>query len=150
LVAAQSGEFEPAIASFKNALRLSPNAPESAYHLGRIYLHQENIEEAKKAFQQAIKISPRYPEAHYNLGSILFHQEKLEAALAAFRQAALANSNYANAYYGAGLVFLQQNRFSDAQQVLQYARDLYQLQGNEQWVANSEQLLERARNPEPQ
>ncbi|HBY80450.1 MAG TPA: Tfp pilus assembly protein PilF, partial [Cyanobacteria bacterium UBA11148] len=104
------------------------------------------IEEAKKSLQQAIKISPQYPEAYYSLGSILFEQGDLEGALEAFREAAQSNSNYANAYYGAGLVFLRQNRFSDAEQVLEYARDLYKAQGISEWAANAEELLEQARN----
>jgi tetratricopeptide (TPR) repeat protein len=77
----------------------------------------------------------------------LFKQGDFDAALEAFRKSAESNSNYANAYYGAGLVFLRQNRFSDAQQVLQYAKDLYRAQGNAQWAAKAEELLERSRNP---
>jgi tetratricopeptide (TPR) repeat protein len=69
----------------------------------------------------------------------------LDAALEAFRQSAQSNSNYANAYYGAGLVFLRQNRLSDAQQVLQYAKDLYTAQANPQWAARAQQLLQRMR-----
>ena len=74
---------------------------------------------------------------------------KLDAALVAFRKAAESNSNYPNAYYGAGLVFLRQNRFSDAEQVLQYAKALYTAQGNSQWAANADQLLQKARNSTP-
>jgi tetratricopeptide (TPR) repeat protein len=75
----------------------------------------------------------------------LFTQGDLDTALEAFRKAAEANSNYANAYYGAGLVFLRQNRFTDAQQVLQYAKDLYNAQGNPEWAAKAEELLKRSR-----
>jgi Tfp pilus assembly protein PilF len=117
--------------------------------MGLIYLQQDKIEDAKKLFQQAVKINPKYVEAHYNLGSILFSQGKFDAALTAFRKAAESNSNYPNAYYGAGLVFLRQNRFSDAEQVLQYAKTLYTAQGNSQWAANADQLLQKARNSTP-
>jgi tetratricopeptide (TPR) repeat protein len=111
-----------------------------------IYLQQGKIEQAKKSFQEAIKINPQYPEAHYNIGTILFQQGNLNAALDAFRKSARSNSNYANAYYGAGLVFMRQNRPGEAQQVLQYARDLFKVQGNRQWAQNAQQLLERSRN----
>lgn len=145
LVLSQLGELDGAIAQFKSAMQLSQNAPEPSYHLGVTYLQQGKIKEAKKAFQQALKISPQYPEAHYHIGSILFNEGNLDAALEAFRKSAVANSNYANAYYAAGLVFLRQNRYSDAQQVLQYARDLYKVQGNSQWARQADQLLERSR-----
>jgi tetratricopeptide (TPR) repeat protein len=150
LVFEQQGIMDKALASFKQAMQYSPKAPEPAYHLGLVYLQQNKVEEAKKAFQQAIQISPKYPEAHYNLGSILLNQGNLNPALEAFRKSAEANSNYANAYYGAGLVFLRQNRYSDAQRVLQYAKDLYTAQGITQWAANAEQLLQQARNPNAQ
>ena len=107
-------------------------------------MQQGKIEQAKVAFNQAIKINPKYAEAHYNLGSILFNQGKLNEGLAAFRKSAAANPNYANAYYGAGLVFMQLKQYREAVQVFQYARDLYNIQGNLQWVKNSQQLLQQA------
>ena len=76
----------------------------------------------------------------------MFSKGKLQEALEAFRKSAQANSNYANAYYGAGLVFVQLKQYADAQQVLQYAKDLYNAQGNTQWAANADQLLQQARN----
>ena len=150
LVLSEQGKLENAIAAFQQAMQLSQNAPEPAYHLGMIYWQQGEIEAAKKLLQRAIKISPQYPEAHYTLGSIFFAEGNLDAALAEFRSAAQSNSNYANAYYGAGLVFLRQERFSDAQQVLEYARDLYKAQGITEWADNAEQLLEQAQNSNPQ
>jgi tetratricopeptide (TPR) repeat protein len=131
-------------------MQLSTNAPEPAYHLGLIYIQQGKIEQAQKLLQQAIKISPQYPEAQYSLGSILFSQGNLDGAIEAFRQAAFANSNYANAYYAAGLAFLRQNRLGEAQQVLQYARDLYKAQDNPEWARRTEQWLEQTQNPSPQ
>jgi len=80
------------------------------------------------------------------MGTILFNQGKLNEALAAFRKSAAGNFNYANAYYGAGLVFMGLKQYKEAVQVLQYARDLYNIQGNLQWGKNSQELLEKAQN----
>ena len=146
LVKEQQQDWEDAIASYKKAMKYSSKAPEPAYHLGLIYLQQGKVDQATESFRKALKINPNYPEAHYNIGSILFNKGKLQEALVAFRKSAQANSNYPNAYYGAGLVFVQLRQYLDAQQVLQYAKDLYTTQGNTQWATNADQLLQQARN----
>ena len=76
----------------------------------------------------------------------MFNQGQLNEALAAFRKSAAANSTYANAYYGAGLVFMQLKQYKEAVQVFQYAQDLYNIQGNLQWVKNSQELLQQLKN----
>ena len=146
LLREQEKNWSSAIASVQKARTYSQNAPEPAYHLGICYLQQGKIEQAKVAFNQAIKINPKYAEAYYNLGTILFNQGQLNEGLAAFRKSAAANSSYANAYYGAGLVFMQLKQYKEAIQVFQYAHDLYNIQGNLQWVKNSQQLLQQLEN----
>ncbi|MGB3516843.1 MAG: tetratricopeptide repeat protein, partial [Elainellaceae cyanobacterium] len=79
-------------------------------------------------------------------GTIYLQQGQLEAAIGAFRQAAESNSNYPNAYYGAGLAFMQQGKYADARQVLEYAQDLFSAQGNPEWAANAERLMQQAQS----
>ena len=132
-----------AIAAFQKAIQFSPKAPEPLYHLGLLQLAQNKTQEAQRFFEKAISLNPRYAEAHYNLGAIFLSENKLDAALEAFRRSAEANSNYANAYYGAGVVFLKQGMPADARQVLEYAQDLYESQGNTQWATKTTQMLEQ-------
>ncbi|MEO0407176.1 MAG: tetratricopeptide repeat protein, partial [Cyanobacteria bacterium P01_A01_bin.135] len=63
-------------------------------------------------------------------------------ALDAFRQATQANPTYASAYYSAGVIFVQQQQYTDARRVLDYARTLFEAQGNEQWASQTVKLLE--------
>jgi tetratricopeptide (TPR) repeat protein len=107
-------------------------------------LQQGKIKQAQAAFTQAIKINPKYPDAHYNLGVISFNQGKLPEALASFRKSAEANPNYPHAYYGAGLVFMQLKQHGEAAKVFNYAKNLYNSQGNPQWASKAEQLLQQA------
>ena len=41
---------------------------------------------------------------------------------------------------------MQLKQYKEAVQVFQYAKDLYNIQGNLQWVKNSQQLLQQAEN----
>ena len=42
---------------------------------------------------------------------------------------------------------MRQNQYPQAAQVLQYARDLYAAQGNNQWAERAAQLLQQIQNP---
>ncbi|MGB7520308.1 MAG: tetratricopeptide repeat protein [Spirulinaceae cyanobacterium] len=141
LVLVQLGEIEPAVTSFRNAAQYSHNAPEPYYYLGQIYLQQKQTKAAKDALQKAIQINPNYADAHYNLGGIYFAEENLEAALNSFRKVTENNPSYAGAYYAAGLIFIRQGRYDEARQVIEYARDLYTNQNNQQWANKARELL---------
>lgn len=110
-----------------------------------MYVLQGKIRRAKSAFRNVIEINPRYAEAHYQLGATLLNEGELEDALESFRQAVEVAPRYANAYYGAGLAFIGLNRPSEALRVLQYARELYQAEGNTQWLDRTDRLLQQIR-----
>ncbi len=42
-------------------------------------------------------------------------------------------------------MFMRQNRYTYAQQVLKYAKELYAAGGNRHWAAAAEQLLQKAK-----
>ncbi len=54
-----------AIAAYKRALEIDPQAPNVHYHLGLIYKERGELEEALTYFQQAYDIQPRDRDAHY-------------------------------------------------------------------------------------
>ena len=72
------------LTALEKAGEYAPEAPESHFQRGMIYLQQGQNAEAQAAFQTALEVYPRYPQAHYNLGIALFNQGQAEAALDAF------------------------------------------------------------------
>ncbi|MHA2054785.1 MAG: tetratricopeptide repeat protein, partial [Candidatus Hodarchaeales archaeon] len=61
------GEYDEAIAAYKQAIKINPNYTEAHYNLGSTYdklgMHKEAIE----VYKQVIEIKPDYVEAYYNL-----------------------------------------------------------------------------------
>ena len=125
LVHRQRGDMAAATEAFEQAQEFSPNAPEPHYHLGQIYLQEGNEAKAMDSFEEAIALNQNFNEA-----------------LAAFRQATAINPYYPNAYYGAGLLLLRQGQEADGRELLEYARTLFERQGNTRWVEQINQLLE--------
>jgi tetratricopeptide (TPR) repeat protein len=62
------GEYEKAIDSYKQAIKLDPTLSKPHNNLGLAYAALNRIEEAISEFNQAVKLRPDYAEAHYNLG----------------------------------------------------------------------------------
>ena len=60
-------QYDEAIAAFKHALEIKPDAVEVFINLATAYLKQNLPRRALEACQQAIRIDPRSPFAHYNL-----------------------------------------------------------------------------------
>jgi tetratricopeptide (TPR) repeat protein len=87
------GDWDEAIACFKEALRLKPDYAEAHNDLGNVYTRlgmvskdQGKLAKAVAAYRLAIKLKPDYAEAHGNLGIALHHQGKLPEAVRAYRQ----------------------------------------------------------------
>jgi len=59
-----------AIAAFKRAMELDPNAAEIPAELASVYLRQNKVQEAMSAAEQALKVAPANREANRVLGTI--------------------------------------------------------------------------------
>jgi tetratricopeptide (TPR) repeat protein len=137
------GRLDEALAAFTLAGQYSPQAPESHFQRGIIYLQRQQYGDAEAAMLQALAIQPQYPQAHYNLGLAQFNQGRVEESLESFRRATQMNGSYADAYYSAGLAFTQLGRYEEARTVLEYAKNLYITMGNPDWAAKAQNLLGR-------
>jgi tetratricopeptide (TPR) repeat protein len=79
----QSGEFEPALQAYAQALARGVPSPEEV-HLNRAVIltdHLRRDDEAAAELAQALQLNPDYAPALLNLGNL--HEERGEAALAA-------------------------------------------------------------------
>lgn len=65
---ADLGEYQEAIASYQQAIKLNSQLSKPHNNLGLAYAASNRIADAVTEFKQAVQLRPDYAEAHYNLG----------------------------------------------------------------------------------
>jgi tetratricopeptide (TPR) repeat protein len=96
-----SGDIDGAIAAYKRAAQLDPDAADIPAELAGLYMRQNRAEEAIAAAQQALKIAPGNREAHRVLGSIY-------AALADMNRTARTGTEKSADYTAKAITHLEQ------------------------------------------
>ena len=99
-------QFDAAIESYKQALKIKPDYAEAYYNMGVALNDQGNPEAAIESYKQVLKIKPVYVEAYNNMGVALNDQGNPEAAIESFKQAINIKPDYAEAYYNLSLLHL--------------------------------------------
>ena len=81
------GKYEEAVASYRRALELKPDLPETLNGLATAYALLDDPDHAVACYRRAIELKPNYAEALNNLGNALKDQAKLDESLACYRRA---------------------------------------------------------------
>ena len=100
-------EYEAAVASFKEAVRLRPDLAKGHNNMGVAFDKAGKHEEALAAFQKATSVDPRFADALYNLGLVSFKMRKFKEARAAFEKALQVAPEMADAKFYLGEVYYQ-------------------------------------------
>lgn len=79
----KKGDFDAAVASFKEAIRYKPEDALTYYHLGRAYYKNGQLDAAVGSFKEAIRLKPDLISPHYYLIDTYQGIGKYEAALLA-------------------------------------------------------------------
>ena len=96
-------QFDDAIDSYKNALKINPHFAEAYYNMGIAQKGAGDLEEAIESYKQALKIKPNYVEAYYNMGNLLKDKGDLEEAIESYKQALKIKPDHAEAYNNIGI-----------------------------------------------
>src|SRR5262249_39768196 len=80
-VLAEKGDWEGAIASWKEAIAIKPDYAVAHYNLGRALVRKGQLDEAIAAYREALRLKPDFPEAHCNLGHALREAGRFAEAL---------------------------------------------------------------------
>ncbi len=99
-------EYEQAIASFREALKIQPEYPDVLDNLGKALEATGKDAEAIANFDRAIKIAPEKAAVYADKGLALFHEAKYEEAAASFRQAIEHHRDFSEAQNGLGASLL--------------------------------------------
>lgn len=118
------GEYDGAINSYRNALKLQPNMPDLHFNLGIVLSNLNRFEEAANSYRKAIALNPKFFEAYGNLGTLMQKQGKLEEAVASYRKAISINAD-ARGYFNLGTALRDQGKLDEAIKSYQQAIQLF-------------------------
>ena len=107
-------QFEAAIESYKNALRIMPNYADAYYNMAIILNDNKDPEAAIESYKQAIKIKPDFAEPYINMGIILKDKGDPEAAINCFKQAIKIKPDFAEAQYNLGTIYHNVGQLNNA------------------------------------
>jgi tetratricopeptide (TPR) repeat protein len=116
----KAGDYEEAIARFKEALRLAPATAAAYKNWGDALVLQKKAAEAAAEYRQAIRLNPDYVDAYNNLAAALVAQGRSEEAQAAFEKALVIQPD-AIGHYNLALVLAKQGKTAEAVEHLRQA-----------------------------
>ena len=125
VVAYEAKQYDEALNSLKEALRVDPRNVEALYYLGIVYLTLNRPAEGQAALEQALALRPGNADISFQLGVLFFNQqdyEKAEPLLQGVNRVEPDRQNlgyylgfieYRKKNYREAIAFLQANKASD-------------------------------------
>jgi tetratricopeptide (TPR) repeat protein len=120
--------YSDAVAEYRKAIELNPNAPELHFRLGRAILLQshnpEALEQAAAEFRSELKLSPEDGACEFQLGQIAQVQGNAAAAKPHFERAVKLSPTFVQALIALGKLNSQQKQYDQAIALLSRATQL--------------------------
>ena len=114
LALANQGQFEAAIAHYRQALCLRPDYVYTHNNLGLALANQGQLEAAIAHYTTALQLQPSYATAHSNLGLTLIRRGQFKEAITHFSQALAILPNDPKVLNHLGIAFAAQGKFAEA------------------------------------
>ena len=109
-----AGQYEEAIASYKEALRIKPDDADAHYNLGYVYRELGQYEEAIASFKKSIRIKPDDANAHYSLGLAYDESGQYEEAIASYKEVLRIKPDDADAHFFLVLAYVNAGQYEEA------------------------------------
>jgi tetratricopeptide (TPR) repeat protein len=120
--------YSDALAEYRKAIQLNPNAPELHFRLGRALLLEshspEALEQAAAEFRSELKLSPEDGACEFQLGQIAQVQGKAAEAKGHFERAISLSPSFVQALIALGKVNSEERNYSEAISLLLRATEL--------------------------
>jgi tetratricopeptide (TPR) repeat protein len=120
--------YSDAVAEYRKAIALNPNAPELHFQLGRAILLQshsrEALQEASAEFRSELKVSPEDSASEFQLGQIAQAQGNTADAKTHFARAVSLSPTFVQALIALGKIHLQNRQYREATSALTRATQL--------------------------
>ena len=117
--------YGEAIAEYRKAIEINPNAPDLHFRLGRAILLQghdpQALDAAVTEFQSELKLSPEDSASEFQLGQIAFLKNDYAEAKHRFERALTLFPNFVQAQISLAKVYLQEKNYPGAIRLLTQA-----------------------------
>lgn len=117
----EAGRHDEAIAAYRAALEVTPNAGPLLLNLGLTYAARGDMNGAVTAYRQSLQADPRQPLSEVNLGIALEQGGDADGARAAYERAIAADPTTALPYLNIGTMLLRAQRGAEARPWLEKA-----------------------------
>ena len=104
-------EYDLAIISFTEAIKLYPNYTNAYNFRGYVYYYKKEYDIAISDHKEAIRIDPTYVNAHYNLASAYEAKKNFEMAISEHSVAIRLDSKYKISYLSLGNIYYQKKEY---------------------------------------
>lgn len=109
-----SGKYEDAVKSYKEAIRLKKDYAEAHYNLGDAYFKLNQFKQAVEAYKQALKYQPNSPNTYNNLGTAHFKLGEHKKATEAYKAAIRLDPKSGTSYYNLGATYVERGNTKSA------------------------------------
>ena len=109
-----NGDYEEAITSYDNALKIKPDYHEAWVNRGIALGNLGRLEEAIASYDEALKIKPDYHSAWYKRGRALDDLGRYEEAITSYDNALKIKPDYHEAWVNRGIVLVNLSRMEEA------------------------------------
>ena len=113
-----SGDFEKAIDSFQEAIRIKPTSAKAHVKLGTAMENKGDLDGAVAAHRKAIELKPGFALAYSGLGSVLEKKDDLDGAIAAYREGLARKPGNIELRYDLGFALLKNQEVEPGAQEL--------------------------------
>ena len=143
---ARSGDYDAAIAQFRELLQMQPEYPGAHTRLGLLLLNEDQLDEARDMFSRAIEIDDGDAVALNHLAVIERRQGQFQQALEHYLGALAIDPEYAKAHLNIGILY--DIYLGNLAEALKHYRRYQDLTGNEneevtKWIADLERRMSR-------
>ena len=108
------GQFNEAIAHYREAVKIKPDVAQVQSNLGYALLQEGEVDEAIVHLQKTLQINPAYAEAYNHMGSALMKKGQAGEAIGYYQKAIQLNTSYADAHNNLGAAFWQNGQVDEA------------------------------------
>jgi tetratricopeptide (TPR) repeat protein len=115
------GQPQEAVAVFQRAIAADPSFSWPYHNIGRVYLDQGDLEQARVWLARAVDVNPDHWRAQFNLAVALHRAQRHDEALAAYERAAVMNPEDADTHANIGWILVQTGRDAEGVRALQTA-----------------------------
>jgi len=101
-----SKDYQKAIESYKEAIRIEPDYADAYSLLGLAYTDLGDYQKAIESYKELVRIKPDYAEAHRSLGIAYGGIKDFQKAIESHKEAIRIKPDYADAHYRLGLAYV--------------------------------------------